>query len=254
MIRDLGSFTPRRPQRLTGPLLTMLLNALHDRHAGRVFVLQVGAGDGHGGLPLLPRFRGDGWSGLLIEPHPRLFAALEALHAHSDRVAVLNLGLSDAAVNLALHSVSPAAQERHPKAALNRASLIPDRLLGPGLTPGDLDSIEVPFLRLDTILGELGIEAAHLIVVNAGGHEEQVLRGADLSALKPSLVLVRCAAGTAIEAGCVVRLEAAALLPFRIGEWLAGLAPSALAVPLEELLTFFGRGIGQPDTPPEDAE
>lgn len=244
-LRDLGVFHPKRPNRLIGPLLTMLLNGLHDRHAGRVFVLQIGAGTGHGAPGLLQRFRTEGWSGLLIEPHPEVFTALESLHAESDRVAVLNLGLSDIAANLPLHSLTPIARERHPKAALNRATLIRDRLMGSGITDADIDSVEVPFLRLDTVLRELGIEAAQLVVLNAGGHEEQVLRGFDLRDLDPSLVLIRSAAGTAADAACIALLEAASLLPFRLGDWLAGLAPARLSVPLEELLTFVGRGIDQ---------
>jgi FkbM family methyltransferase len=210
-------------------------------------VLQVGAGDGHGAPGLLARFRTDGWSGLLVEPHPRLFAALETLHADSDRVAVLNLGLSDIAATLPLHSLSPAAQERHPKAALNRATLIPDRLMGPGITADDIESVDIPVLRLDTVLRELGIDTVQLLVVNAGGHEEQVLRGADLQALKASVVLVRCTPATPADAACIATLEAARLMPFRIGDWLVGLAPGALSVPLEELLTFFRRGIDQPE-------
>jgi FkbM family methyltransferase len=245
VLRNLGAYFPKRPSRMIGPLLTMLMNGLHDRHAGRVFVLQVGAGDGHGGPGLLPRFRNDGWSGLLIEPHPRLFAALETLHAESDRVAVLNLGLSDVAANLELHSLSATAAERFPAVALNRASLIRDRLMGPGITEDDLESVEVPFLRLDVVLRELGIDAAQMLVVNAGGHEEQVLRGADLAALGAPLVLVRSVTGTPSDVACIALLETARLLPFRIGEWLVGLPHGQLSVPLEELLTFLGRGIDQ---------
>jgi FkbM family methyltransferase len=249
VLRDLGVFVPRRPHRLTGPLLTMLLNGLQDRHQGRVFVLQVGAGDGHGAPGLLPRFQTQGWSGLLIEPHPRLFAALESLHAASDRVAVLNLGLSDVSATLPLYALKPEARQRHQAAALNRASLIRDRLLGPGVTEADLDAVEVPFLRLDAVLGELGIDSVQFLVVNVGGHEEQVLRGSDLAALAPSLVLVRSTAGTPADAGSLAVLEGAGLLPFRLGDWLAGLAPGHLAVPIEELLSFFGRGVGQPEIP-----
>ena len=244
-MRNLGAYYPHRPQRLNGPLLTMLLNGLHDRHAGRVFVVEVGAGDGHGTPGLLERFRNDGWSGLLIEPHPALFSALETLHAQSDRVAVLNLGVSDVAGSYPLYSLSSAARERHPAAALNRASLIRDRILGPGIAESDLRIDEIPVLRLDAVLGELGIDSVQLVVVNAGGHEAQVLRGVDLAALSTDLVLVRIAAGTSHAAAATSSIEEAGLLPFRLGEWLVGLRPAALSVPLEELLTFLQRSVGQ---------
>jgi FkbM family methyltransferase len=251
VVRSLGAYFPRRPSRMNGPLLTMLMNGLQDRHGGQVFALQVGAGDGHGAPGLFERFRDYGWSGLLIEPHPRLFQALETLHVDSDRVAVLNLGLSDVAANLPLYALSAAAAERFPVAALNRASLSRDRLIGPGVTESDLESVEVPFLRLDVVLRELGIDTAQLLVVNAGGHEEQVLRGTDLAALDLSLVLVRSTPNTLAEAACIALLEAARLMPFRQGDFLVGLQPGTLAVPLEELLTFLGRRI---DQPPEVSE
>jgi FkbM family methyltransferase len=248
-MRQLGAYFPRRPNRLNGPLLAMLLNGVHDRHGGRVFVLHIGAGTGGGDPGLLPRFRDDGWSGLLVEPHPAYFAALEALHADSDRVAVLNLGISDIAGTRLLHALTPDARARSPGAGLNRASMIRDRVLVPGLTEADIDSVEIPVLRLDAVLGELGIDSAQLLVVNAGGHEAQILASFEPAALQPSLVLVRTGPGTPADAACVARLDAAGLLPFRVGDWLVALAPGALHVPLEELLVFFGRGIGQPEDP-----
>lgn len=246
MIRDLGPYVPKRPYKLDGPILAMLLNGLHDRHQGRVFVLQVGAGNGQSGLPLLPRFQDQGWSGLLIEPLPQNFAQLETLHAESDRVAVLNLGISDLGANLPLYSLSPEAEARNRRAPRGRASLIRDRIATPGLAEGDVLSTEVPFLRIDTVLNELGIDSAQLVAVNAGGHEAQVLQGFDLPALDPSLVLVHATPDTVSDEDCIAILAASNLLPFRAGGWLIGLAPDRLAVPLEELLTFFRKGLGAP--------
>lgn len=246
MIRDLGPFNPKRPNKLNAPILAMLLNGLHDRHKGRVFVLQVGAGNGETGLPLLQRIRDDGWSGLLIEPHPGNFAQLEALHADSDRVAVLNLGISDIAASLPLHSLTPDADSRNRRAPRGRASLIRDRIAPPGTPDEDLTSTEVPFLRMETVLAELGIDRVQLIVINAGGHEAQVLQGFSLAALDPSLVLVHATPGTASDETCIQALTAAGLLSFRVADWLVGIAPARLSVPLEELLTFFRKGLGAP--------
>lgn len=246
MIRDLGPYIPKRPYKLDPPILSMLLNGAHDRHQGQVFVVQVGAGNGETGLPLLPRFRGDGWSGLLIEPHPQNFAQLDALHASGDRVAVLNLGISDVSANLPLHSLSPEADAIQRRAPRGRASLIRDRIATPGTLPEDITSAEVPFLRMDTVLSELGIDSAQLLAIYAGGHEAQVLASFDLAALDPTLVLVHSTPGTAADEACIATLTAASLHPFRVVGWLVGLAPARLAVPLEELLTFFQKGLGAP--------
>lgn len=246
MIRDLGTFSPKRPGKLTAPLFAMLLNGVHDRHQGKVFVLQVGAGNGQTGLPLYPRFRDDGWSGLLIEPHPQNFAQLDALHANGERVAVLNLGISDVSANLPLHSLTPEAEARNRRAPRGRASLIRDRIATASTTADDIASDEVPFLRLDTVLTELGIDSAQVLAVNAGGHEAQILASFQLAALDPALVMVHSTPDTASDATCITRLTDAGYHPFRVAGWLIGLAPDRLAVPLEDLLTFFQKGLGQP--------
>ncbi|OYX24408.1 MAG: hypothetical protein B7Z10_09290 [Rhodobacterales bacterium 32-66-7] len=221
----------------------MLFNAVHDLHGGRVFVLEIGAGAGEGGLPFLGRFQGDGWSGLLIEPHPGHFAALEALHADSDRVAVLNLGVSDINANLPLHSLTPEAQAQFRRVPRGRASILRDRIATEGIPDDAIAAVEVPFLRLDAVLEELGIDSAQVIAINAGGHEEQVLRSFALGPLAPALVLINAVAGTAADAAAIATLRAGGLQPYRLGEWLAGFAPGSLAVPLDELLSYFQKGV-----------
>ncbi|WP_170972012.1 FkbM family methyltransferase [Rhodobacter sp. SY28-1] len=244
MIRDLGPYVPKRSYKLNPPILAMLLNAVHDRHEGRVFVLQVGAGNGETGLPLLSRFRDDGWSGLLIEPLPQNFAQLEALYHDSDRVAILNLGISDVSANLQIHSLTPEAEARNRRGPRGRASLHRDRIARPGVADEDVQEAEVPVLRMDIVLEELGIDTVQLLVINAGGHEEQVLAGCDLAALDPSLIFLHTAPDSPAEANLIATLTAAGFIPFLVAGWLVGLAPGRLAVPLEELLTFFNRGIG----------
>jgi FkbM family methyltransferase len=247
MTRDLGPYVPKRAYKLNPPILAMLLNGVHDHHQGRVFVLQVGAGNGETGLPLLQRFRTDGWSGLLIEPLPQNFAQLETLHVDSDRVAVLNLGISDTSASLPLHALTPEAEARQRRAPRGRASLIRDRIAPPDIAGDDLHAVEVPFLRMDTVLHELGIDSVQLVAINAGGHEAQALASFDLAALDPSLVLVHSTADTVADDACIATLTAAGLCPFRVAGWLVGLAPDRLAVPLEELLTFFHKGLGDKD-------
>jgi FkbM family methyltransferase len=246
MIRDLGPFIPKRPRRLNSPLLTMLLNGVHDHCRGKVFVLQVGAGNGETGLPLLQRFRDDGWSGLLIEPMLPNFTRLEALHHNSERVAVLNLGISDLSASRNLHALAPEVEARNRRIPRGRASLLRDRITTPGVSDDDITSVEVPFLRMDTVLRELGLDTVHVVALNAGGHEAEVLGSFDLAALDAALVFVHSTAGSASDTACIARLTDAGLLPFRLADWLIGLAPNRLALPLEELLTFFQRGIGAP--------
>jgi FkbM family methyltransferase len=245
MLRDLGQYIPKRAHKLDAPIVTMLLNGTHDGNEGRVFVLQVGAGNGQTGLPLLHRFRTAGWSGLLIEPLSQNFSLLETLHAESERVAILNLGISDVSANLAFHSLAPEVEARFRRMPRGRASLIRDRFVLPGIADDEIIAAEVPFLRMDSVLEELGIDSAQLVVINAGGHEAQVLRSFDVAAIGPSIVFVHSAPDTAADAASIALLAEAGLLPFRVAGWLVGLAPGRLTVPLEELLTFFRKGVDE---------
>jgi FkbM family methyltransferase len=229
------------------PFLDILLNAVHTHRAGRVFALEIGAGDGEGPQSLLSYYRDDGWSGLLVEPMPDAFARLDRLHAESDRVAVLNLGISDVGANALIHFLAPEAAERLGPAMQGRASIMRDRIATAGVGPDDVQSVEVPFLRLDLVLDELGISTAQVFKVNAGGHEAQVLSSLDLSALGAVLVLVATDPGTLADSDCIDLLVRAGLVPYRITDWLVGLAPGQLSLPLDDLLSLFGRQIGQTD-------
>lgn len=249
MPRDLGKFTPKRPHKLVGPMLTMALNAVHDRLAGRVFVLQIGANDGQTGAPLLDRFRHHGWSGLLIEPHPVFFQALSDLHRDSERVAVLNLGIAAEAGTQPLYHLTGPAAARFPAEMAAKATLDPARLqTSPAAASPNAEDIaftDVPLLRLDVVLRELGIDRVDMIVVNAGGRELDVLASFDLAALNPTAVLVDCSgASPAEDAAAIAALTAAGLQVFRIAHRLLGIRPQGLAVPLDELFCFFGLGQG----------
>jgi FkbM family methyltransferase len=236
------------------PFVDILLNAVHERQVGRVFALEIGAGDGEGPNSLLSYYRDDRWSGLLIEPMPDAFARLDRLHAESDRVAVLNLGISDIGANALIHFLAPAAAERLGPAHRGRASIMRDRIVTAGVDPGEIQSVEVPFLRLDLVLNELGISSVQVLKVNAGGHEAQVLASLDISAFGLLLVLVATNPGTPADSDCIDLLVRAGLVPYRVADWLVGLAPDQLSLPLDDLLALFGRRIGQVDTDPQQNE
>lgn len=252
MTQSLGLFAPRRPGKLLAPLQTMVLNGVHDRLAGRVFVLQVGARDGQTNDPFRARFASDGWSGLLIEPHPVHFSALAALHKDSERVAVLNLGIASQSGTQPIYAVPETAAPRYPRKLHLAASLTRERIEAaaraalPDATPDDVTPTDVPLLRMDTVLRELGIDRVDVVAINAGGHELDVLSSFALADLGATAVIVHCTgASLPHEPAYVAALEAAGLLVFRIGDDLVGMHPGGLRVPLEDLLTFFGKRVGQ---------
>lgn len=240
MIRDLGAYVPKRSYKLNEPIVTMLFNARHDRHEGRVFVLQVGAGNGDGSMP---RFRDDG-SGLLIDPLPKSFKQFEHLHRDSDRVAILNLGISDVSANLPIHSLTMGAEASQRRSSRGRASLTRDRIARPGVADEDVQETEVSVLRTNVVLEGLGFDTAQLLVINVGNDEEHAIARCDIAALDASLICLNIAADSPSEARCIATLTGAGYFPFLVAGWLFGLAPGRLALPMEEHLTFFDNCVG----------
>jgi FkbM family methyltransferase len=247
-MRDLGTFAPRRPQKLHAPLLAMVLNAVHDHHEGRVTAVQVGANDGQLADPLWRRLRDDGWSGLLIEPHPAYVDTLRRLHDGNPRVRIVPCAISDTEGELPLYHLAPEAQARYPRWLRGCASLDEARFMTAFATAGtadrrpeDVAMTRVPLRRLDHVLAEHGTTRAEVLVVDVEGHELAVLRSFDLAALGLTAAVIECNGDSrADEPAYRAALIGAGLDVFRIGDDLVGLSRDVrLQVPLEELLAFF---------------
>ncbi len=192
------------------------------------------ARDMRGMVLLLPRLRDEGWSGLLTDPRPDIFAGLEPPHPASERVVVWNFALSDISGMWPRHSLSIDAQLRLPMQPRGRASFDVERLVEGGAGTDEV-------LRMGAVLTELGIDRAQLLAINAGGAGALVLRGFDLAGMQPSVCLGHARPGTPEDAACIAALPAGGLVVFRIGDHPAGPASGVPAVPMDELLTFFNR-------------
>ena len=152
----------------------MLMRALGGVAQG--FYVDVGANDPRADS-VTRAFYERGWRGINLEPVPHWHGAL-----CEDRPRDLNLAVaaSDADGTLRLWEI-----------------------VGTGLSTGDeayaqrhraegreVRALEVPAMRLDRILAEAGVREVHFLKVDVEGAEEAVLRGLDLSRVRPWVVLV----------------------------------------------------------------
>lgn len=250
MTLSLGKFTPNRPGPLNTALLRMALNGVHTAEQGDVFVVQVGANDGKMNDPIYPYFEACGWSGLLIEPLPNYFAKLTELHEVRKHITLENSAVGDAAGDLNLYHLNPAVEDQYPKWVLGCASSDEDRMInatkrakGADARPSDVVGTKVPIVRLDSILDKHDVSQIDVLIIDVEGHEISVMNSFDMAAAGLSLAIVECnGPNEAQQDDYIACMTRAGLEVVRIGHDLVGMKPGALAVGLDEMYDFFGRG------------
>ncbi len=142
---------------------TRLLAAFKDAYPEAV-VAEIGANDGHSHDPLHPI--PPGWSGVLVEPQPAVFARLRETVGERPGLRLVNAAVSAnqgtvpffAPVDDTLGSLYPVEGARR---------------------------IEVDAVTFD----DLGLERLDLLVVDTEGHDWEVLRHAPLERLRPRLIV-----------------------------------------------------------------
>jgi FkbM family methyltransferase len=113
-----------------------------------------------------------GWSGVLIEPNPKLFKLLCEQRPRSRAV--------QAAVGAQTGEVELLLGLKHVHSTL--APVLGDPLSG--------EKVRVPLCTLDSILAEAGVTTIDFLSIDVEGMELQVLQGLDLEKFAPQLILM----------------------------------------------------------------
>jgi FkbM family methyltransferase len=156
------------------------------------FVVQIGANDGIAGDPLVEGFRKTRWSGLLVEPVPHLFEMLAARYRGRPGIRLERAAVSSLDGEAPLYRLRAVPGETpewfNQLATLDREVLLKHRSSIP-----DIDSLlvedRVPTLRLDTLLARHQISRIDLLVIDAEGHDFEILRSLDFTRFRPTLVM-----------------------------------------------------------------
>ena len=139
-------------------------------------VVDVGANDGFYSSNSYP-FIARGWPALLIEPHPEAFQKAQQLHRKREKVILLNAACSDRDGELELKTYAGDEDGSHSSLG-ERVEVIT------GSPTAPRGSLRVKVHRLEVLLDEFRIPHDFgLLTIDTEGHDFQVLRGANLTAL-----------------------------------------------------------------------
>jgi FkbM family methyltransferase len=162
--------------------------------------IQIGASDGLRWDPFRRFIIGGNWQGLLVEPLPNVFASLKQNYAYRVKqgLSFLNAALSDTDTNLSfwtykedfLFSLGMEEQFRLlRKASFNRDHVV--RTLDGYANPLEkIRPIIVPCLTFQSLIREYWPhDELDLVMIDAEGHDDTVIRGMDLATIRPSAIL-----------------------------------------------------------------
>jgi FkbM family methyltransferase len=154
--------------------------------------IQVGANDGRFGDPLRRYILKHGWTGVLIEPQPDVFAVLRGNYSDlTDRLFFENVAISTQPGEMTLYRAkhSSTSQEGSARYVTSVASSNPHVTAKQlKLAPAMLDRVKVPAMRLDALVAKYGFTEFDLLQIDTEGHDWQVLQTLDLSKCKPLLI------------------------------------------------------------------
>jgi FkbM family methyltransferase len=157
----------RRYRRLVARMAqTRILAAFKAAHPAAALV-QIGANDGHSHDPLHPI--PSGWTGVLVEPVPAVFARLRDTVGERPGLRLVNAAVAERAGRVPFYS-DPADD--------TLGSLDPAQLADPVVT--EVDAVT---------WAELAVERADLLVIDTEGHDWEILRHAPLERLRPRLIV-----------------------------------------------------------------
>ena len=154
----------------------------------RASFIEIGAHDGVEGDHLRPWILENEWRWVMVEPVPHLFERLRRNYAGIERVALANVAVAERDGRVAFYHppegdydlIGSLSRERTLRiAAAFGFSELEQRLV----------VSEVPCLTFDSLCERYGIASLDLLVIDAEGHDFEILKAADLAARRPRLLV-----------------------------------------------------------------
>ena len=173
-----------------GPFDEILLRVFPDLR-GLAFI-QIGANDGIRNDPIRRYVTNCEWNGVLVEPDPVLFAALQANYApQAKRLSFLNAAIDRQPGERLLHQIAPSIPDL-PEWARGVVSLDPahvQRIAAHlGLPASAVAGRSVRTTTWDEVHSLFGRRQCDVLVIDAEGYDLVLLRLADLPAMKPTVI------------------------------------------------------------------
>ncbi len=172
-----------------------LLAAFAGSYPGASFV-EIGANDGELHDPIQPYIRSRQWRGVMVEPVPYLCERLRHNYAaEADRVAIENAAIDSGGGRRPFYYLRPESERHdlphwyHGLGSFDRRHLLES-------AGGDRDAIErliveaeVACLSLAELCSKHGIDRLDLLLIDAEGHDWEILRSVDFGDIHPRLLV-----------------------------------------------------------------
>lgn len=180
------------PPALRGPqMIWDALTQLARERGPDVFVLQVGANDGVHDDPVSHFIRKHHWRGLLVEPVPRIFEALQRNYAGVPGVQFANVAISDRDESRPFYFLDDPAREL-PAWAGEVGSFVKE-LVTTHIGGRDVRSftreIQVPCLTPATLLRQHDVSRVDVVVIDAQGYDDHILLKLPMEQIRPRLII-----------------------------------------------------------------
>lgn len=164
------------------------LIALRVLSGSELFFVQIGAFDGRSGDPLHEWIVRYDWRGILVEPQPRAFAALQRTYADRPELSLRNVAVAEQAGTRTLYTVredvADATWSTHQVASFDR-----DHVAARGPAAADeslIEPVSVECVTFEQLLG--GVERVDLLQIDTEGYDATLLGLFDFDAYRPSIV------------------------------------------------------------------
>lgn len=155
------------------------------------FFIQVGSFDGVSNDPIRALVARHRWKGVLVEPQPEAFAALQRTYADHPQVRLVNAAVATEPGTQILYTVDTAQGDFPPwaqqLASFRRDTLLAHRRAIPGLAAAIREQA-VECLTLDQILSEAPGQRLDLLQIDAEGYDAAILTSLDLTQHRPVII------------------------------------------------------------------
>ena len=157
----------------------------------RPYFIGIGANDGVTHDPIYPFIRDFGWRGLMVEPIPEAFAALERNYADIKGVGLVQAAIGQTDGKGTIYTVEikdETSMLMSLHSSFNRDVLLRGRRWHPDLQNAVIER-EVPIMSFSTLLSKTGGEVVDVLKVDAEGYDLEIMKTIDLARLSPKLIM-----------------------------------------------------------------
>jgi FkbM family methyltransferase len=157
----------------------------------RPYFIGIGANDGVTHDPLYPFIRDFGWRGIMVEPIPEAFAALEHNYAGFGDVVLVQAAIGLVDGQGTIYSVEMSDQNSMMMSlhsSFNRDILLRGKQWHPDLEAHIIER-EVTLMSFPTLLAKASRQTVDVLKIDTEGYDLEILKSIDLGRLSPKLIL-----------------------------------------------------------------